>query len=153
MQGRTSFQRCLCIFSTPVIGSMNTSFATRVSGTHIAQRRCTQSPVTVCLKAPASLGHNMQDLKKHEPNVTSARTGLRRDFREKLCTSCRATVLLGCTEPRNSLHKPINKACINYSGDAYPGVQLDYTRHRIQSHYCFLLPNHRIQHMWNPQKA
>src|ERR1700722_1526753 len=56
---RTSFHRCLDIRSTPVIGSMNTSLATRVSGTHMAQSKCTQSPNTVCLKAPPSLGHRM----------------------------------------------------------------------------------------------
>ena len=36
---QTSFQRCLDIRSTPVIGSMKTSFATRVSGIQIAQSR------------------------------------------------------------------------------------------------------------------
>jgi hypothetical protein len=58
---RTSFQRCLDILSTPVIGSMNTSLATRVSGTQIAQSRCTQSPKTVCLKAPPSFGQRIHD--------------------------------------------------------------------------------------------
>lgn len=57
----TSLQRCLDILSMPVMGSMKTSFATRVSGTQIAQSRCTQSPCAVCLKAPPSLGHKMHD--------------------------------------------------------------------------------------------
>ena len=39
MYPRTSFHRCLEILSMPVIGSIKTSFATLVSGTHIAQSR------------------------------------------------------------------------------------------------------------------
>lgn len=35
----TSFHLCFDMLSTPEIGSMNTSFTTRVSGTQIAQRR------------------------------------------------------------------------------------------------------------------
>lgn len=66
----TNFHRCLDIRSMPVMGSMKTSFATRVSGTQIAHRRCTHSPVVVCLNAPPSLGHNMhaysEDLRKTE---------------------------------------------------------------------------------------
>ena len=61
MSALTSLQRCFEIFSTPVMGSMKTSFATAVSGTQIAQRRWTQSPETVCLNAPPSFGHKMQD--------------------------------------------------------------------------------------------
>ena len=44
---------------------MKTSFATRVSGTHIAQSRWTHSPCTVCLNAPPSLGHNIQDYNRY----------------------------------------------------------------------------------------
>jgi hypothetical protein len=57
----TSFHLCLGIFSTPVTGSINTSFATLVSGTHMAHRRWTQSPWTVCLNAPPSLGQRMHE--------------------------------------------------------------------------------------------
>ena len=35
----TSLQRCFEIFSTPVMGSMKTSFATLVSGIHMAHSR------------------------------------------------------------------------------------------------------------------
>ena len=49
------------IFSTPVTGSINTSFATWVSSTHIAQSRWTHLPFTVCLKAPPLFGHSMYD--------------------------------------------------------------------------------------------
>ncbi len=58
--GLTNFQRCFDIFSIPVIGSINTSFATLVSGVQIAHNRWTQSPDTVCLKAPPSFGHKIQ---------------------------------------------------------------------------------------------
>ncbi len=39
VSAHTSFQRCFDMRSTPVIGSMNTSFATRVSGIQIAQSK------------------------------------------------------------------------------------------------------------------
>lgn len=41
---QTNFHRCLGTLSIPVIGSMNTSFATLVSGTQIAQSKWTHSP-------------------------------------------------------------------------------------------------------------
>src|SRR5882762_5248452 len=62
MMPPTSFQRCFETLSRPVIGSMNTSFATRVSGTQIAQSKWTHSPCMVCLNAPPSLGHRTHDL-------------------------------------------------------------------------------------------
>jgi hypothetical protein len=58
---RTSFHRCLDILSVPVIGSMKTSFATRVSGIQIAQRRWIHSPAVFCLNAPPSFGQSRQD--------------------------------------------------------------------------------------------
>ena len=58
---RTSFHRCFGILSASVIGSINVSFITRVSGIQIAHKRCTQSPSTVCLNAPPSFGHKMHD--------------------------------------------------------------------------------------------
>jgi len=68
----TSFQRCFEILSAPVMGSMKTSLATRVSGIHIAHRRCTHSPCTVCLKAPPSFGQRKHDLRqdiRSQPNI------------------------------------------------------------------------------------
>lgn len=72
IEGLTSFHRCLEILSIPVIGSMNTSLTTRVSGTHMAHRRWTHSPRTVCLNAPPSLGQSIQDLMTREHSESRA---------------------------------------------------------------------------------
>lgn len=56
----TSFHLDFGIVSTPSIGSIYTELLTPTSGIQIAQSKCAQAPLLVCLYAPPSLGQKMQ---------------------------------------------------------------------------------------------
>jgi hypothetical protein len=102
----TSFQRCFEMRSTPVIGSMKTSFATRVSGIQIAQRRWTHSPWTVCLNAPPSFGQRKQDYADvGNLNDTEIRNAPQ-DSPGTPYTFDTTIVLLGYMELHNNLKEP-----------------------------------------------
>ena len=152
----TSFQRCFEILSTPVIGSMKTSFATRVSGIHIAHRRCTHSPVTVCLKAPPSFGQRSQFwqttvkmfltemILRHSPQ----------GFLAIPCIFYKAIDPPGYMEHRSNLIRPSQATEDGTKGKAaYPDAPPDCTHHKTRLRCCFLLRNHRIWHRSNLQRA
>ena len=135
----TSLHRCFGILSASVIGSMNVSFITRVSGIQIAHKRWTQSPSTVCLKAPASLGHKMHDCEAkvvRAPPKKEATSALPRAFQVKRCIFGRAIDLQECTALRNNLD-----------------VQQDYTHRKKRSHSCSLPLSRRRWRMSSPQTA
>jgi len=139
MTQRTSFHRCFGILSASVIGSMNVSFMTRVSGIQMAHRRCTQSPSTVCLNAPPSFGHKMHDFEmkkvrvgfQNKADLTSPPV-----FRVRRCIFGIATGLREYTALRNSL-----------------GGQQDYTHRKTRSRSCSRPLSRRKWRTSNPQMA
>lgn len=136
---RTSFHRCFGILSASVIGSMNVSFITRVSGIQIAHRRCTQSPSTVCLNAPPSFGHRMHDFGMKVMRASSMEEGfpaLPLAFQVRRCTFGIATGLQEYMALHNNL-------------DGQQGC----THHKTRLHSYSRPPNHRKWRRWNPQMA
>ena len=136
---RTSFHLCFGILSASVIGSINVSFITRVSGIQIAHKRWTQSPSTVCLNAPPSLGHKIHDSKVKAIKITSKKEATLDSppvFRVRRCTYGTATDLQEYTVHHSSLD-----------------VRRDYTHHKTRSRSCSHPPSRRKWHTLNPLMA
>ena len=135
---RTSFHRCFGILSASVIGSMNVSFITLVSGIQIAHKRWTQSPSTVCLNAPPSLGHKMHDWKVKCVRGASKNATLTSPpvFLARRCISGTAIDPQEYTAHHNNL-----------------GAQQGYTHHKTRSHSCSLPLSRRKWRTSNPQTA
>jgi len=135
----TSFHRCFGILSASVIGSINVSFMTRVSGIQMAHKRWTQSPSTVCLNAPPSFGHKMHDCEMkgvRVPSEDKETAALPQVFRVRRCIFGTAIGLQEYTVLHNNLD-----------------VQQDYTHHKTQSRSCSRPPNRRKWRTSNPRTA
>lgn len=136
---RTSFHRCFGILSASVIGSINVSFMTLVSGIQMAHKRWTQSPSTVCLNAPPSLGHKIHDWETKAVKVTSKKEVIQDSppgFLARRCTYGTAIDLQECMVHRSSLD-----------------AQQDCTHHKTRSRSCSRPPSRRKWHKLNPPMA